>query len=100
MLIRWSRAAVMAISTWQPMGMDPFHNITLGPDGGPYPCPCCRYVTLSERGGDEICPVCFWEDDGQGDHDADVVRRMSRPVWNLGDGLEQLSYAATSFSGQ
>jgi len=26
--------------------------------------------------------------------------RMSRPVWNLGDGLEQLSYAATSFSGQ
>jgi len=28
------------------------------------------------------------------------LRRMSRPVWNLGDGLEQLSYAATSFSGQ
>jgi hypothetical protein len=28
------------------------------------------------------------------------IRRMSRPVWNLGDGLEQLSYAATSFSGQ
>jgi hypothetical protein len=22
----------------------------------------------------EICPVCFWEDDGQDDHDADVVR--------------------------
>ncbi len=30
----------------------------------------------------------------------EVLRRMSRPVWNLGDGLEQLSYAATSFSGQ
>ena len=29
-----------------------------------------------------------------------LVLRMSRPVWNLGDGLEQLSYAATSFSGQ
>jgi len=28
------------------------------------------------------------------------LTRMSRPVWNLGDGLEQLSYAATSFSGQ
>jgi len=25
--------------------------------------------------------------------------RMSRPVWNLGDDPEQLSYAATSFSG-
>ncbi|WP_455962165.1 CPCC family cysteine-rich protein [Methylorubrum aminovorans] len=35
-------------------------------------CPCCR--TLNERGGFEICPVCFWEDDGQDDHDADIVR--------------------------
>jgi hypothetical protein len=29
--------------------------------------------TLRDRGEDEICPVCFWEDDGQDDHDADVV---------------------------
>jgi hypothetical protein len=27
------------------------------------------------------------------------VRRMSRPAWNLGDGPEQLSYAATSSLG-
>jgi hypothetical protein len=27
-----------------------------------------------ERGADDICPVCFWEDDGQDDHDADEVR--------------------------
>jgi hypothetical protein len=26
-------------------------------------------------------------------------KRMSRPAWNLGDGPEHLSYAATSFSG-
>ncbi|WP_198674015.1 CPCC family cysteine-rich protein [Chitinophaga alhagiae] len=26
-------------------------------------CPCCGYITLSERGGYEICPICFWEDD-------------------------------------
>jgi hypothetical protein len=39
-----------------------------------YACPCCTYLTLSERGAFEICPVCFWEDDGQDDHDADVVR--------------------------
>jgi len=39
-----------------------------------YRCPCCRNRTLHERGGDEICQVCYWQDDGQDDHDADVVR--------------------------
>ncbi|MGJ4881685.1 MULTISPECIES: CPCC family cysteine-rich protein [unclassified Bradyrhizobium] len=29
---------------------------------------------MGERGGFEICPVCYWEDDGQDDHDADLVR--------------------------
>ena len=38
------------------------------------PCPCCGYLTLMGAGDDEICPVCFWHDDGQGDNDADVVR--------------------------
>lgn len=37
-------------------------------------CPCCGHLTLSERGGFEICPVCFWEDDGQDDIDAHVDR--------------------------
>jgi hypothetical protein len=37
-------------------------------------CPCCGYLTLAGRGHFEICPVCLWEDDGQDDHDADVVR--------------------------
>ena len=39
-----------------------------------YPCPCCGCRTLSERGGYEICKVCFWVDDGQDDADADTVR--------------------------
>ena len=39
-----------------------------------YRCPCCHCLTLHQRGGYEICPVCFWEDDGQDDHDADEVR--------------------------
>ena len=38
------------------------------------PCPCCRAMTLVARGNDEICPVCFWHDDGQDDADADRVR--------------------------
>jgi hypothetical protein len=27
-------------------------------------CPCCDFYTLSEVGGWEICPICYWEDDG------------------------------------
>lgn len=43
-------------------------------DGSLYRCRCCGYRTLGERGGFEICSVCFWEDDGQDDQDADEVR--------------------------
>ncbi len=51
-----------------------FVNVVRSRSTGPYGCPCCGYLTLSERGGDEICPVCFWQDDGQDDHDAETVR--------------------------
>jgi hypothetical protein len=44
------------------------------PDGALYACPCCGGPTLYERGGDEICAICGWQDDGQDDHDADQVR--------------------------
>ena len=29
-------------------------------------CPCCGYLTLTRLAGgtDEVCEVCFWEDDG------------------------------------
>jgi hypothetical protein len=43
-------------------------------DGYLYRCPCCGFRTLKERGGYNICPVCFWEDDGQDDPDAGIVR--------------------------
>lgn len=31
-----------------------------------YKCPCCHYYTFDEPVGDtyDICPICFWEDDG------------------------------------
>jgi hypothetical protein len=30
-----------------------------------WPCPCCGHLTLPQGPGDyELCPVCFWEDDG------------------------------------
>jgi hypothetical protein len=45
-----------------------------GPSALPLRCPCCGCKTLNGRGGWQICHVCFWEDDGQDDYDADVVR--------------------------
>ena len=54
---------------------DPFTNISHPTKRFvAYRCPCCGRKTLRGRGGFEICPVCFWEDDGQDDHDADEVR--------------------------
>lgn len=58
----WFGAYVSMRSVFAPQG------------GGPYSCPCCGHLTLDERGGYEICSECGWEDDGQDDHDADVVR--------------------------
>ena len=34
-------------------------------------CPSCGYPTLDERCVWAICSICFWEDDGQDDEDAD-----------------------------
>jgi hypothetical protein len=28
-----------------------------------FPCPCCGYLTSSEPGSYDICPICGWEDD-------------------------------------
>jgi hypothetical protein len=39
-----------------------------------HPCPCCRLRTLDATAQNDVCPECGWEDDGQGDDDADAVR--------------------------
>jgi len=36
-------------------------------------CPSCGYPTIEKRCAWEICSICFWEDDGQDDQDADEV---------------------------
>jgi len=56
-----------------------------------FACPCCRRKTLPERGAFYLCPVCFWEDDGQDDHDADFVRGGP-------NGTLSLSQARSKFS--
>lgn len=39
----------------------------------PNACPCCGYATLDARGEYDICTICWWEDDGQDNHNATVV---------------------------
>lgn len=38
-----------------------------------YRCPCCGFRTLDIPDAMALCPVCWWEDDGQED-DAEVAR--------------------------
>lgn len=40
---------------------------------GRHQCPCCDYYTLSDRGSFEVCPVCYWEDDGADLQSLDVI---------------------------
>jgi hypothetical protein len=39
-----------------------------------YRCPCCGYRTLEAPDAMALCPVCWWEDDGQEDEDASEIR--------------------------
>ena len=50
-----------------------------------YACPCCSYLTLAERSGFCVCPVCFWEDDGQGEIDAYEVRGGPNGLMSLAE---------------
>ena len=52
-----------------------FQNVTEALQPAPaFRCPCCRFKTPCGRAQEEICKVCYWQDDGQDDHDADDVR--------------------------
>lgn len=51
-------------------------------------CPCCGWRTIGQRGNYEICKVCWWEDDGQDNENADEI--YSGP--NAGISLTQGRY--------
>jgi ribosomal protein S14 len=41
-------------------------------------CPACGYLTLHTRAAFEICPICFWEDDGFDDPEAEEVSQANQ----------------------
>jgi cysteine-rich CPCC protein len=46
-------------------------------------CLCCGSRTLTTPGVFELCPVCWWQDDGQDEVDADVVRGGPNGILSL-----------------
>jgi len=55
------------------LGQPRLDVVAVADDNG-YTCPGCGWVTLSRRGSYEVCDECDWTDDGQDEHDADIVR--------------------------
>lgn len=56
-----------ARNSWLQAQLSELSTLSVEVTGDPeqmFECRCCGYLTLRERGGYEICPVCFWEDDG------------------------------------
>ncbi|MGA7857783.1 MAG: CPCC family cysteine-rich protein [Terracidiphilus sp.] len=68
-----------------------FANVSKPAGDKKHACPCCRFLTLDERGAYDICPVCFWEDDGQDDHDVNDVR--GGPNYGLSLAQARLNFA-------
>jgi hypothetical protein len=53
-----------------------------------FTCPCCGYPTLAGRGTIEICSLCWWEDDGQDDADADEVMGGPNSKYSLAEARD------------
>ena len=41
-------------------------------------CPCCGYQTLEDKGGFDLCPVCWWTDEGIDNHNADKLSSVNK----------------------
>ncbi len=95
-LHQWPDAMVFLVAGWIAMktvSTEPFRNIVQREESVPtYRCPCCKFKTLCGRGQDEICKVCFWHDDCQDEHDAEVVR--GGPNYHLSLRQAQANYHA------
>src|SRR5579871_5254763 len=54
-----------------------------------HPCPCCGYLVFRGLPGSfEVCPVCWWEDDGQ---------QLADPTYPGGANGPSLQIAQSNF---
>ena len=59
-------------------------------------CPCCGCRSLDARGNYDICRVCWWEDDGQDNDNADNV--MGGPNYHLSLTQGRINFLKTGIS--
>lgn len=59
-------------------------------------CPCCGYKTLETAGALGLCPVCWWEDDGQEDEDASEVRLTVNGLQSLNEAREHFAHCGAA----
>src|SRR5215831_11449765 len=59
-------------------------------------CPCCGYRTLGAPDILALCPVCWWEDDGQEDVDAADVRNTVNGELSLAEARLHYSECGAS----
>ncbi|WP_295122253.1 CPCC family cysteine-rich protein [uncultured Chitinophaga sp.] len=66
--VHYLRSQLLAVSNeYLAKTLSRVHNEEIEIDGDPLPhlpCCCCGYRTIARKAHLEICPVCFWEDDG------------------------------------
>ena len=60
-------------------------------------CPCCFMPTLDERAIYDICPICFWEDDGQDSDDANIVRGGPNSDYSLEEARKNFERHRTMY---
>jgi len=61
-----------------------------------YRCPCCGYKTLETAGALALCPVCWWEDDGQEDEDAAEVRLTVNGALSLSEARSHYAHCGAA----
>ena len=74
------------------------HTWPAPPEQGPLvECPCCRYPLLEEAAAYEICPLGWWEDDGQDNEDADMVEGGVNYDYSLTEARENFQHYLTQY---
>src|SRR5579859_4994235 len=63
-----------------------------------FSCPCCGYPSLHGRSGFEICELCWWEDDGQDDENADDVLGGPNAKYSLNYARENFQTFGVMFA--